>query len=120
MAHGEIVHFDIPSDDMDWARRFYRELFGWTFDDVQGFADFAMTRAGAGDVTGGLGKRGVTAPEGLRIYVNVDSIDEAIARLPDLGGSVVVEKTEVPGQGWYAAINDSEGTEIGIWENPAG
>lgn len=32
MAHG-IVHFEIPADDIARAKRFYGDLFGWTFQD---------------------------------------------------------------------------------------
>jgi predicted enzyme related to lactoylglutathione lyase len=27
-------------------------------------------------------------------------------------------KGTIPGQGRYAAVNDSEGNEIGLWQNP--
>jgi predicted enzyme related to lactoylglutathione lyase len=120
MAHGEFTHVDIPSDDVAGARSFYEGLFGWKFQAMDSLADFEMVQPGPSGMRGGLGIRGKTAPQRPRIYVNVDSIDEAIAKLPELGGSVVVEKTEVPGMGWYAAINDSEGSEIGIWESAPG
>ena len=69
---------------------------------------------------GGIGLRGETAPQQTRVYVDVSSIDEVVAKVADLGGSIAVEKTEVPGMGWYAAIFDSEGSEIGVWENLPG
>ena len=36
-----------------------------------------------------------------------------------LAGFLVTGRTEVPGQGFYAVLLDSEGTEIALWENPA-
>ena len=51
------------------------------------------------------------------MYVEVGSLDDALARVRELGGTIVVEKTEVPGMGAYVAINDTEGSEIGLWEN---
>ncbi len=39
-----------------------------------------------------------------------------MARTLELGGSVAVEITDVPGQGRYAAVVDTEGNEIGLWE----
>jgi len=56
------------------------------------------------------------APEKLRAYVWVDSIDEALPRVTELGGSVVEAKREVPGMGWYAVIRDTETNEIALWE----
>ena len=31
-----IVHFDIPSDDIERLKKFYNELFGWKFDKWSG------------------------------------------------------------------------------------
>ena len=117
MAHGQITHVDIPSDDLGRATRFYSELFGWQMRSMPEFPNYEMFQSGPEDVGGGIGLRGETAPVNPRIYVTVDSIDDALARVEGLGGSVVVEKTQVPGMGWYAAIDDSEGSEIGIWES---
>ena len=31
-----MVHFDIPSDDIEKSKKFYNELFGWKFDKWSG------------------------------------------------------------------------------------
>jgi predicted enzyme related to lactoylglutathione lyase len=33
---GRVVHFEIPFDDGDRARAFYREAFGWQLQDWEG------------------------------------------------------------------------------------
>ncbi len=38
-------------------------------------------------------------------------------KVAPLGGKVVTPKTEIPGQGWYAVIDDTEGNQIGLYEN---
>ena len=116
MAHGELTHIDIPADDLERAVRFYRELFGFDIAEIDGFPDYPMFESGPADTGGGIGIRGVTAPDKLRVYYLVDSIDAAVPKVQALGGSVVIDKAEVPGHGWYAAVTDSEGNEIGLWE----
>lgn len=116
MAHGHITHIDIPADDLERAKRFYAGLFGWQIAGTPEFPDYEMFQSGPQGVGGGIGLRGETAPQKPRVYVTVDSLDDALARVEGLGGSIVVEKTEVPGMGWYAAVHDSEGSEIGLWE----
>ena len=118
MAHGDIVHIDLPSDDLDRAKAFYEGVFGWQIGSVEGFPDFEMFQTGQETVGGGIGLRGKTAPDKPRVYVEVDSIDDALARVSQHGGGIVVPKTDVPGMGWYAAVTDSEGSEIGLWQNP--
>ncbi len=116
MAHGEITHLELPSDDPERAKAFYEGMFGWPIKSPPGHPTYQMFHAGPGDMGGTIGLRGKNAPGKPRIYVTVDSVAEALAKVESLGGSIVIGKTEVPGMGWYAAINDSEGSEIGIWE----
>jgi uncharacterized protein len=122
MKHGDFTHIEIPADDPDRARRFYAELLGWTFaPPVPGFEGYHMftTPAGEAGAGGAIGKRGESAPERLRTYVHVDSIEESLARAEALGGAVVEGKSEVPGIGWYAVLKDTEGNEMALWERSA-
>ena len=116
MAHGQIAHIEFPSDELDRARSFYSGVFGWQLVGPPGFDDYETFESAEGP-GGAIGLRGKTAPNAVRVYVEVDSLDDALANVQRLGGSVVVEKTEVPGMGWYAAVNDTEGSEIGLWQN---
>ena len=118
MAFGEITHVEIPSDEPERAHAFYAGLFGWQIQTPPDYPDYAVFQSGPGDVGGAIGKRGVTAPNQVRIYVTVESLDTAVAKVTELGGSVAVEITDVPGQGRYAAVVDTEGNEIGLWESP--
>ncbi len=114
MAHGEFTHVDIPADDPSRARRFYEGLFGWQFRSMPEFPDYHLFQTGT--IGGGIGKRGQTAPERVRNYVDVESIDGLLPKVADLGGAVVQPKAEVPGQGWYVVLEDTEGNEFALWE----
>jgi len=124
---GGVVHFEIPADDENRAREFYRSIFGWEFQ-VLPEMDYslAMTTpldehgrpAVSGSINGGLFKRGggLTAPV---VTVDVDDIDAALEKISAQGGSVHREKMEVPGSGWNAYFKDSEGNIVGLWQNAA-
>jgi uncharacterized protein len=121
MKHGDFTHIEIPADDTDRARRFHGELFGWKFaDEIPGFEGYHMfsTPVGADGMAGAIGKRGEMAPEKVRAYVHVDSIDDALSKVTALGGSVLEGKSVVEGMGWYAVFTDTEGNELALWENP--
>jgi predicted enzyme related to lactoylglutathione lyase len=49
-------------------------------------------------------------------YVSVESIDEYSKKVTDLGGEIVVPKTEIPQMGWFALAKDPEGNIFGIFE----
>ena len=118
MANGQITHIEFPADDPARASRFYSELFGWELSEMPGFENYFLFSFGAIERAGGaIGKRNESTGDKLRVYVEVDSIDPVLARVPGLGGKVTTARTEIPGQGWYAVVEDSEGTEIGLYEN---
>jgi len=117
MPHGDFNHIEIPADDTARARRFYEAAFGWTFTDTQ-FGDYALytTPAGEQAVGGGLGKRGDSAPDEVRVYLEVDSIDATLARVGELGGATLQGKDDIPGIGWWAVVTDTEGNKLGLFE----
>lgn len=115
MAHGDITHIDIPADDLERAKGFYSGLFGWSINEVPGYEGYPMWQAPNKISGGGLASRemGLTQP---RSYVEVDSIDEALGRVTELGGKVTMEKTPISPTSWWAAFEDTEGNQLGLYE----
>ena len=117
MAHGQITHIEFPADDAARARKFYEGLLGWQITEMEGFPDYYLFSFGEIKSAGGaIGLRGKSTGTKLRVYAEVDSIEALLPKVAGLGGEVVEQKTEIPGQGWYAVINDSEGNELGLYE----
>jgi len=115
MAHGDITHVDIPVSDLAKAGAFYSGLFGWQIAEVPGFEGYPMWQAPNKISGGGLAPRedGFTQP---RSYVEVDSIDETVAKAKDAGGTVLMEKVEISPTSWWAVIADLDGNAIGLYE----
>ena len=74
------------------------------------------TPAGEEGFGGAIGKRGEMAPDKVRTYVNVTSVEDALSKVAELGGTVTQAKMEVPGQGWFGVFTDTEGNELAVWE----
>jgi predicted enzyme related to lactoylglutathione lyase len=68
-----------------------------------------------GAINGGLFQRPAEAPHPC-IYVDVPSIDEALAKVQSAGGKVVTPNTPIPGMGAFARISDTEGNIIGLFQ----
>ncbi len=121
MANHTIVHFEIPANDLERLARFYKECFGWTFTKVPApEMEYWLISTGprGKSIGGGMYPR-MRAEEGPRNFVGVEDIDAAIAAFKGAGGSEVVGKLEVPGQGWTFIGADPEGNAIAIFQ-PAG
>lgn len=117
------VHFEIHANDPDRAIAFYREIFGWTFTKWDGPWSYWLIDTGAGmGINGGLiSRQGPQPVEGQAvnafvITVDVPSCDRAIVRAEELGGSLALEKMEIPGMGWLAYVKDPEGNILGVME----
>lgn len=115
MAHGDITHIDIPVTDLGRAADFYSRLFGWEIAEVPGYEGYPMWQAPNKISGGGLALReeGFTTP---RSYVEVDSIDDAIAVAVGAGGRVAREKQPISPTSWWASIVDPDGNEIALYE----
>ena len=115
MAHGDITHIDIPVDDVDKAKAFYSTLFGWQIAALPEYEDYPMWRAPNQAGGGGLATRTAdfTQP---RSYVEVDSIDAALAAVEGLGGAVATPKSPISDTSWFAVVRDPSGNLMGLFE----
>ena len=119
MAHGDITHIDIPVTDLGRATAFYQAMFGWQIAEAPGFEGYPMWQAPNTISGGGLAQRseGFTQP---RSYVEVDSIDAALARVTELGGSVAQPKEAIDATSWWAIVVDPDGNVVGLFEGSTG
>jgi predicted enzyme related to lactoylglutathione lyase len=122
-----IVHFEIPSDNLERTKKFYTELFGWNMEKMPGtgqreywtFSTTANDRSSSSGeqrtVGGGMMERQMPQ-EPIMIYIGVDSVTEYSNKVERLGGKVIKQKTEVPGYGWFAICTDTENNGFALWE----
>ena len=115
MPHGDITHIDIPVADTKKASEFYSNLFGWQIAEVPGYEGYPMWQAPNKISGGGLAPRsdGFTQP---RSYVEVDSIEQTLAKVKDTGGEVVMEKNPISETSWWAIFRDPDGNDVGLYE----
>jgi predicted enzyme related to lactoylglutathione lyase len=121
---GRVVHFEIPADDVDRARDFYRQAFGWNIQPMPEMdytivstteTDESGMPKDPGAINGGMAKRDASFSTPV-ITVDVDDIDAALEKIGSLGGSTVTERTPVGDMGWAAYFKDSEGNLMGLWQ----
>jgi predicted enzyme related to lactoylglutathione lyase len=124
---GRVVHFEIPADDVERARTFYREAFGWVMTpmpemDYTIVATTATDESGLptepGAINGGMTERKAPVSSPV-IVIDVEDIDTTLPMLEKLGGGVVQGKTAVADMGYAAYFTDSEGNVVGLWQTAA-
>jgi predicted enzyme related to lactoylglutathione lyase len=120
----KVVHFEVPFDDGERATTFYREAFGWQLNSMPQMQYTLVTTTAtdeqgqpteSGAINGGmLARQGpITSPI---IVIDVQDLDEALARVEKLGGKVALGRQQVGDMGFSAYVNDTEGNVIGLWQ----
>lgn len=118
ILQGSITHFEIYGDEPGQLAAFYRETLGWSIEQMPGLNYFRIN-TGANDgppLHGGLTYRAIDAVRGWMLFVNVADLDEALAKIANLGGSVIRKKTAVPRTAWVAVVADPCGNSFGVWQ----
>lgn len=122
---GRVVHFEVPFDDGDRARSFYREVFDWS---IQPMPEMEYTIVSTGPATdqgmpaepgyigGGMFQREAPIDRPV-ITLAVDDIDATLATIESKGGRAVQKKEPVGEMGFAAYFTDSEGNLMGLWES---
>lgn len=127
---GEVVHFEIPADNVERARKFYQETFGWQ---INAMPEMDYTMVGTtpsdengrptqpGSINGGLLKREepVKCPV---VTIRVDDIDSAARAIAKNGGKMTRKKEPIGDGsiGFAAYFKDSEGNVVGLFQAARG
>jgi len=113
-----IIWFEIPADNVERAKKFYGELFGWKIEKFPGPMEYWHIDTGGGDDTpdGGLLKRQNPGHQGITDYINVESVTRFAAKVEKLVGKICMPKTAVPQMGYFAICLDTENNTFALWE----
>lgn len=122
---GRLVHFEIHVDDMERAKGFYGEVFGWSFQDWSEYAGTPYFGAVTGDenelgINGALMQRKGAPPaanqplNGFSCTMGVEEYDATEKLILENGGKVAVPKYALPGMAWQGYYVDTEGNVFGI------
>lgn len=115
------VHFEIHASEPERARRFYKTVFGWEFQQW-GDQPYWVVRTGEGSpgIDGGMLPRQGPPPapdgavNGFPLTIGVDDLDAYLARALDAGATMALPRQGVPRIGWLAYVKDTEGNLFGI------
>lgn len=124
----KVVHFEIPSENLERAIKFYKELFEWDINKVP------MANGGEyhlvntvktdekgmplqpGAINGGILMKDSTAQYPI-VTIKVADINDSMKKIKNSGGKIVMEKVPVGDFGLYARFQDTDGNILGLWQD---
>ncbi len=116
-THGAFSWTELLTSDVAAARKFYGQLLGWQFKDMNMAAmTYTVVNAGGQDIGGIMPippqAKGMSPCWGA--YVTVDNVDAVTDRVRGLGGKLTVPPTDIPTVGRFAVIQDPQGASISL------
>lgn len=121
--HGTLCWTEIVTDDLEKARNFYAEVFGWKINESENDAiemKYLEYDTGTGQSSGGIYEinpemcGGEAPPPHFMNYIAVDDVDASIKKVEELGGRVMGEPHDVPKVGRMAVVSDPAGATFAL------
>jgi uncharacterized protein len=111
---GAVSWFELTTTDVREAEEFYRRLFGWTTEPWVGEGSYTLIKVDGEEVGGIVRVRSPESakPRGWGLYVTVADVDETARRVPELGGKLLVQPTDIPRIGRFCIIADPGGAVV--------
>lgn len=117
---GTPIWIDLAVTDLDRAKRFYGELFGWTFDDRgEDFGHYNIVRKDGRDIGGAMQRTPDMTdgtPDAFAVYLSTPDAQSTAERAVNAGATIVVPPMEVGEQGTMLGMVDPSGAFIGAWQ----
>ncbi len=120
----KVVHFEIPVDDLERAKKFYKNVFGWKMGSLPGMeyimtcttpVDESYMPKEPGAINGAIMKRQHPIDYPV-ITIGVQDIDDAMKNIKKMGGEIIREKMQIWNVGYATYFKDTEGNIIGLWQ----
>ena len=112
---GNLCWFQITSTDLPKTADFFKALFGW---ETTSFMEGHIAIKTSGSVQGGFMQKPPQAPAtDVYIFVQVDDVAETLKQAENMGGRMMLPRTEIPENGFIAFFADPDGNPIGIFSD---
>ena len=119
---GSFCWIELATTDQNAAKNFYGSLFGWVPNDMPMGPDgvYTIFRLNGRDAAAGYtlraDQRSQNVPPHWMLYIAVDNVDASAAKIPQLGGKVILAPFDVFDAGRMAVIQDPTGAYFCIWQ----
>jgi len=121
---GQFVWYDLLTNDLEGAKRFYGGLFGWSFEDGGEEEPVYTTIVHADRAIGGIAytakmQREVNASQWVS-NLSVADVDQAVEYVIGQGGTIAAEAQDLPDRGRVAVIRDPQGALVALVRSQSG
>lgn len=116
MKHGAFGWFELMTTDVEGAKAFYKNLFGWEYEEtpLPNGGNYIVAKVDGEAVAGIMGQpdecKGMKP--GWEIYITVNDVDATVTAVTQQGGKVLRPAFDIPEVGRFCVLQDPQGAVI--------
>jgi uncharacterized protein len=112
---GAFVWSELSTSDLAKSKAFYSEVFGWGWGGADEYSEAQVAERSIAGVMPRPPGMPADTPDNWLVYFGTNDVDSDAKRAQDLGATVIVEPTDIPGTGRFAVLLDPQNAVFGLF-----
>jgi len=114
-APGALSWNELATPDMDASAKFYSDLFGWTFDPMEGTEmPYSVIKKRDGASNGGLRRTQPGEPAYWLVYFGTEDVEHSLRKAEEQGATTLAGPMPI-GPGQIAIVRDPQGAVFALY-----
>jgi len=113
---GALIWSELTTTDLAKSKAFYTEVFGWGWGGADEYAEAQVDGRTIGGVMPRRPDMPADMPDNWLVYFGSADVDSDAKKAADLGATVVVEPSDIPGTGRFSVLIDPQGAAFALFK----
>ena len=113
---GTFCWCELGTSDMEKSKRFYGDVFGWSWGGAPEYAEAQVSGRSIGGVMPRPEAIPAEVPDHWLVYFGATDVDGDAQKAQSLGATQVVEPTDIPNTGRFAVFLDPQGAVFALYK----
>jgi hypothetical protein len=113
---GAFIWSELATSDLAKSKAFYSEVFGWGWGGADEYAEAQVAGRTIGAAMPRPDALSADVPDNWTVYFGSADVDADAKKATDLGASIIVGPTDVPGAGRFVVLMDPQGATFALFK----
>jgi predicted enzyme related to lactoylglutathione lyase len=113
---GAFIWSELTSSDVAKSKAFYSAVFGWGWGGGDEYPEAQVSGRTIGGLVARRPELPAEVPDNWLVYFGTADVDADVRKATELGATVIVEPTDIPGTGRFAALMDPQGASFALFQ----
>jgi predicted enzyme related to lactoylglutathione lyase len=113
---GAFIWNELSTSDLSKSKEFYTNVFGWGWGGSDEYAEAQVASRTIAGVIPRPKEMPAEVPDNWLVYFGSSDADGDTSRAVEMGATVVVQPTDIPGTGRFSVLLDPQGAAFGLFK----